>query len=135
MNGTLQRKATRPDEQLLCKKWVTVWNGDTDNVRVINAAMARWSTSDRGVIHTAVEDESDGWQAPTARLVGNGGKWEFVGGVHPAFDRREHWRGDSDDGDVTDLPDETTDVTAETDAAAATKAVSLHFPNKSLLSK
>ena len=27
VNGTLQRKAARPDEQLLCKEWVTVWNG------------------------------------------------------------------------------------------------------------
>ena len=27
VNGTLQRKAARPDEQLLCKKWVTVWSG------------------------------------------------------------------------------------------------------------
>ena len=27
-NGTLYRKAVRPDEQLLCKEWVTVWNGD-----------------------------------------------------------------------------------------------------------
>ena len=23
----MQRKAARPDEQLLCKEWVTVWNG------------------------------------------------------------------------------------------------------------
>ena len=93
----------------------------TDNARVIDAAMACWSTSDRGAIHTAVEDESGGWQAPTTRLVGNDGKWEFVGGVHPTFDRREHWEDDSDDDDVTDLTDETTDATAETDAAAATK--------------
>ena len=28
VNGTLQRKAARPDEQLLCKEWVMVWNGD-----------------------------------------------------------------------------------------------------------
>ena len=53
--------------------------------------------------------------------MGNDGKWEFVGGVHPTFDRREHWEDDSDDDDVTDLTDETTDATAETDAAAATK--------------
>ena len=83
--------------------------------------MACWSTSDRGVIHTALEDESGGWQAPTTRLVGNDGKWEFVGGIHPTFDRREHWGDDSDDDDVTDLTDVTTDATAETDAAAATK--------------
>ena len=83
--------------------------------------MACWSTSDRGVIHTALEDESGGWQAPTTRLVGNDGKWEFVDGNHPTFDRREHWGDDSDDDDVTDLTDVTTDATAETDAAAATK--------------
>jgi len=53
--------------------------------------------------------------------VGNGGKWEFVDGIHPTFDRREHWGDDSDDDDVTDLTDVTTDATAETDAAAATK--------------
>ena len=28
VNGTLQRKAARPDERLLCKEWVTVWNGE-----------------------------------------------------------------------------------------------------------
>ena len=93
----------------------------TDNARVINAAMACWSTSDRGVIHTALEDESAGWQAPTTRLVGNDGKWEFVDGNHPTFDRREHWGDDSDDDGVTDLTDVTTDATAETDAAVATK--------------
>ena len=55
----------------------------TDNARVINAAMACWSTSDRGAIHTAVEDEPSGWQAPTTRLVGNDGKWEFADGIFP----------------------------------------------------
>ena len=81
--------------------------------------MACWSTSDRGAIHTALEDESGGWQAPTtARLVGNDGKWEFVDGVHPTFDRREHWEDDSDDDDVTDLTDETTDATGCCDEGA-----------------
>ena len=56
-------------------------------------------------------------------MVGNDGKWEFVGGIHPTFDRREYWENDSDDGDVTDLTDGTTDVTAaaEADMAATTK--------------
>ena len=27
VNGALQRKAVRPDEQLLCKEWVAVWSG------------------------------------------------------------------------------------------------------------
>ena len=27
VSGTLQRKAARPGEQLLCKEWVTVWSG------------------------------------------------------------------------------------------------------------
>ena len=96
----------------------------TDNARVINAATACRSTSDRGVIHTAVEDESSGWQAPTTRLVGNHGKWEFTDGIPPTFDRGEHWEEDSDDGDVTDLTDETTDVVtaaAVSDAAARKK--------------
>ena len=53
--------------------------------------------------------------------MGNDGKWEFVGGIHPAFDRREHWEDDLDDDDVTDLTDGTTDFTAEADAVAATK--------------
>ena len=68
-------------------------------------------------------DESDGWQAPTTRLVGNDGKWEFVGGIHPTFDRREYWEDDSDDDDVTDLTDGAADVTAaaEADVTAATK--------------
>ena len=70
----------------------------TNNARVINAAMACWSTSDRGVIHTAVEDQAIGWQAPTTRMIGNGGKWEFADGVPPTFGRREHWDEDSDDG-------------------------------------
>ena len=29
VNGTLQRKAARPNEQLLCKAWVTVWSDDS----------------------------------------------------------------------------------------------------------
>ena len=28
VNGALQRKAAKPDEQLPCKEWVTVWNGE-----------------------------------------------------------------------------------------------------------
>jgi len=52
--------------------------------------MACWSTSERGVIHTAVEDELSGWLAPTTRLVGNDGKWEFADGTPPTFDRCEH---------------------------------------------
>ena len=32
VSGTLQQKAARPDEQLLCKEWVTVWNGGGVNV-------------------------------------------------------------------------------------------------------
>ena len=46
----------------------------TDNARVINAAKACWSTSDQSAIHTAVGDESIGWQAPTTRMRGNNGK-------------------------------------------------------------
>ena len=86
--------------------------------------MACWSTSDRGAIHTAVEDEAIGWVAPTTRMVGNGGKWEFVGGVPPTFDRHEHWDVGSDDDDMTDLTDGATDATtaaAESDAAAEMK--------------
>ena len=64
-----------------------------------------------------------GWQAPTTRLVGNDGKWEFADGISPTFDRCEHWEEDSDDGDVVDLTDGATDVTAaaESDAAAERK--------------
>ena len=83
--------------------------------------MACWSTSDRGAIHTTVEYELIGWQAPTTRMIGNGGKWEFVGGTPPTFDRREHWDVDSDDDEVTDLTDGAAGVTtaaAESDAAA-----------------
>ena len=29
VNGALQRKAARPDEQLLCKEWITVWGSDS----------------------------------------------------------------------------------------------------------
>ena len=32
VSGTLQQKAARPDEQLLCKEWVTVWNGGGEDV-------------------------------------------------------------------------------------------------------
>ena len=80
-------------------------------------------TSDRGFIHTALEDEPNGWQAPAMRLVGNDGKWGFVGGTPPTFDRREYWEDDSDDGDVTDLTDGATDAiaAAESDAAAEAK--------------
>ena len=37
-NGTLQRKAAGPDEQLLCKEWVTVWNGGS--VKIIGRKSA-----------------------------------------------------------------------------------------------
>ena len=55
----------------------------TDNARVINAAITCWSTSERGAIHTTVEDELSSWQAPTTRLVGKDGKWEFADGTPP----------------------------------------------------
>jgi hypothetical protein len=29
VNGALQRKAARPNEQLLCKEWITVWSSDS----------------------------------------------------------------------------------------------------------
>ena len=88
----------------------------TDNARVANAAMTCWSKSNRGVIHTAVEDQTVGWQAQTTRMIGNDGKWEFVAnGAPPTFDRREYWDEDSDDDGVTDLTDGATDAT--TDAA------------------
>ena len=61
------------------------------HARVTNAAMACWSTPDRGVIHTAVEDEVIGWLAPTTRMIGNDSKWKFVDGAPPTFGRREHW--------------------------------------------
>ena len=62
--------------------------------------------------------------APTTRMIGNDGKWEFVDGVPPTFDRHEHWDVDSDDDDVTDLTDGATYITtaaAESDAAAERK--------------
>ena len=79
---------------------------------------------DRGAIHTAVEDELIEWQAPTIRMIGDAGKWEFVDGIPPTFDRREHWGVDSDDDEVTDLTDGAADATtaaAESDAAAERK--------------
>ena len=71
-----------------------------------------------------MEHEAIGWLAPTTRMIGNGGKCEFVDGVPPTFGRREHWGMDSDDDDVTDLTDEATAITtaaAESDAAAERK--------------
>ena len=63
----------------------------TDNALVVSAAIAFWSASDRGVIHTAVEDQAIGWQAPTTRMIGNDGKWAFAAnGSPPTFDRREY---------------------------------------------
>ena len=29
VSGALQRKAARPNEQLLCKEWITVWSSDS----------------------------------------------------------------------------------------------------------
>ena len=87
-------RCTLPHETKVRREWHSAvrrtLESSTDNARVINAVMACCSTSGRGVIHTAVEDESNGWQAPTTRLVGSDGKWEFVGGIHPSFDRREY---------------------------------------------
>ena len=120
-------RCTLPHETKVRREWHSAARRTpvsfTDNARVINAAMACWSTSDRGVIHAAVEDEPIGWQAPTARLVGNDGKWEFADGIPPTFGRCEHWEEDSDDDEPTDLTDKATDATAaaESDAAAETK--------------
>ena len=57
-------------------------------------------------------------------MIGNGCEWEFVDGISPTFDRREHWDVDSDDDDVADLPDGAnvaTTAAAESDAAAERK--------------
>ena len=80
-------RCTLPHETKVRREWHSAvrrtLESSTDNARVINAAMACWSTSERGVIHTAVEDELSGWLAPTTRLVGNDGKWEFADGTPP----------------------------------------------------
>ena len=121
-------RCTLPQETKVEREWHSAvrraLESSTDNVRVINAAMACWSTLDRGAIPTAVEDELIGWQAPTTRMIGNGGKWEFVDGIPPTFDRREHWGVDSCDDEVTDLTDGAADATTaatESDAAAERK--------------
>ena len=53
-------QCTLPHETKVRREWHSAVRrargGYTDNARVVNAAMARWSTSDRGAIHTAVED-------------------------------------------------------------------------------
>ena len=57
-------RCTLPHETKVRREWHSAvrrtLGSFTDNARVINAAMACWSTSDRGVIHTAEEDESIG---------------------------------------------------------------------------
>ena len=111
-------QCTLPHETKVQREWHSAMRRTiescTDNARVANAAMACWSTSERGVIHTAVEDQAIGWQAPTTRMIGNDGKWEFANGVPPpTFDRREHWDEDSDDDDVADLTDGEADVTTD----------------------
>ena len=120
--GRLQRdmrQCTLPHETKVRREWHSAMRktleGCTDNARVVNAAMACWSASDRGVIHTAVEDQAIGWQVPTTRMIGNDCKWEFANGVPPTFDQREHWDEDSDDDDGTDTTDGAADAT--TDAA------------------
>ena len=78
-------RCTLPHETKVRREWHSAvrraLESFTDNARVANAAMACWSTPGRGVIHTAVEDQAIGWQAPTTRMIGNGGKWGFVGGT------------------------------------------------------
>ena len=81
-------RCTLPHETKVRREWHSAvrrtLESFTDNSRVINAAMACWSTSERGVINTtAVEDELSGWKAPSTRLVGNDGKWEFTDGIPP----------------------------------------------------
>ena len=57
-------RCTLPHETKVRREWHSAvrrtLESSTDNARVISAAMACWSTSDRGVIHTAVEDEPIG---------------------------------------------------------------------------
>ena len=80
-------QCTLPHETKVQREWHSAMRkaleGCTDNARAVNAAMACWSASDRGVIHTAVEDQAIGWQAPTTRMIGNDGKWEFANGPLP----------------------------------------------------
>ena len=58
-------RCTLPHETEVRREWHSAvrrtHESFTDNARVIiNAAMACWSKPDRGVIHTAVEDEPSG---------------------------------------------------------------------------
>ena len=80
-------RCTLPHETKVRREWHSAvrrtLESSTDNARVISAAMACCSRSARGVIHPAVEDELSGWLAPTTRLVGNDGKWEFADGTPP----------------------------------------------------
>ena len=80
-------QCTLPHETKVRREWHSAMRKAledfTDNARVDNAAMACWSASDRGVIHTAVEDQAIGWQVPTARMIGNDGKWEFANCAPP----------------------------------------------------
>ena len=114
-------QCTLPHETKVRREWHSAVRKTREDcagiARVVNAAMvACWSTSERGVIHTAVEDQAVGWQAPTAHTIGNDGKWEFVANnAPPTFDRRAYWDEDSDDDGVADLTDGAADAT--TDAA------------------
>ena len=88
---------------VLSKPKLTAATSDPDSIAAQFATVELFKTkihllAGETILNTDGENhhfgyESGGWQAPTTRLVGNDGKWEFVGGVHPTFDRREHWGG------------------------------------------
>jgi hypothetical protein len=70
--------------------------------------MVCWSSRKDGKVYTSAADQSNGWQVPMTRSVGNDGEWEIVhDSIAPAFDRHQHWNGDFDDdsGSITDLVD------------------------------
>ena len=76
--------------------------------RVVEAALVYWSTNTNGHIHSAAQDEAQGWKPPTLTECGYSGTWTFsLSGVRPAFDPVDYWGdGDSDDDLASDASGE-----------------------------
>ena len=95
-----------PQETAVRKKWYGAVSNTiatvTDDLYVREAIMACWASDSNGWIHTAADDQENGWLVPSIKDVGDG-HWEFdVAGVPPTFGASAHRDCDTD-GDVDDL--------------------------------
>ena len=87
----------------------TALTAATNDLVVVEAIVACWSSRADGAIRTAAADQANGWKPPTMAAVNADGGYEFAcSGVQPAFDPTAYWGretdsdGSEDEGAVTD---------------------------------